>query len=108
MSLVTGEELADALSLDYDPPTEPFDQVAAAADDIVGALLTTSAYTSEPPACKEAALSVAVEMYQARYAAGGQAVAADFTAGPYRLSVWITRRVMSLIGPYMNVGGMIG
>lgn len=108
MSLVTGEELADALSLDYDPPTEPFDQVAAAADDIVGSLLTPSALVSEPPACREAALSVAMEMYQARFSAGGQTVASDFTAGPYRLSVWITRRVMSLLGPYMNVRGMIG
>jgi hypothetical protein len=74
MALVTGEELAAALDLDYDPPEEPYDQVAAAADDIVASLLTDGAYELEPPACKEAALSVAVEIYQARTAAGGQAV----------------------------------
>jgi hypothetical protein len=108
MALVTGEELATALDLDYDPPTEPYDQVAAAADDIVASLLTADAVEDEPPACKEAALSVAVEIYQARTAAGGQAVATDFSPGPYRLSVWMTRRVMSLLGPYMNVNGMIG
>ena len=108
MALVTGEELAEALDLDYDPPTEPYDQIAAAADDIVGVLLTDAAYELEPPACKEAALSVAIEIYQARTAAGGQAVATDYSPGPYRLSVWITRRVMSLLGPYMNTKGMIG
>ena len=108
MALVTGEELAIALDLDYDPPQEPFDQVAEAADDIVASLLTDGAYELEPAACKEAALSVAVEIYQARTAAGGQAVATDFSPGPYRLSVWMTRRVMSLLGPYMDVRGMIG
>ena len=108
MALVTGEELAEALDLDYDPPTEPYDQIAAAATDIVGVLLTDAANEFEPPACKEAALSVAVEIYQARTAAGGQAVATDYSPGPYRLSVWITRRIMSLIGPYMNTKGMIG
>jgi len=108
MALVTGEDLAVALDLDYDPPQEPFDQVAEAADDIVAALITTGAYELEPAACKEAALAVAVEIFQARTAAGGQAVATDFSPGPYRLSVWLTRRVMSLLGPYLNVGGMIG
>lgn len=108
MALVTGEDLAVALDLDYDPPQEPYDQVAEAADDIVAALITTGAYELEPAACKEAALAVAVEIFQARTAAGGQAVATDFSPGPYRLSVWLTRRVMALLGPYLNVGGMIG
>jgi hypothetical protein len=49
-----------------------------------------------------------VEIFQARTAAGGQPVAVDFSPGPYRLSVWLTRRVMSLLGPYLNVGGMVG
>jgi hypothetical protein len=108
MALVTGEELATALDLDYDPPEEPYDQVAAAADDIVASLLTDAAYELEPPACKEAALAVAVDMYQARTAAGGQAVATDFSPGPYRLNAWLTRRVSGLIGQYMDVKGMIG
>ena len=107
MSLVTGDDLATVLDLDY-PPVEPFDQVAQAADDIVRALLTPQAYNAGYAPCKEAALSVAVEIFQARYSAGGQAVASDFTAGPYRLSVWITRRVMSLLGPYLDPKGLVG
>lgn len=109
MALVTGEELADALELEYAAPLDAvLDQVAQASDDIVGALITTGAYETEPAACKEGALAVGVEIFQARTAAGGQAVAVDFSPGPYRLSVWLTRRVMSLLGPYLNVGGMVG
>ena len=88
MALVDGQELAAALDLDYLAPMDDvLDQVAEAADDIVGSLLTTTAYAAEPAACKEAALSVGVEIFQARTAAGGQAVATDFSPGPYRLSV---------------------
>jgi malate/lactate dehydrogenase len=108
MALVDGQDLAEVLDLDYATYDDALDQVAEAADDIVGALLTTAAYAAEPAACKEAALSVAAEIWQARTASGGQAVSVDFTPGPYRLSVWLTRRVNALIGPYMKVTGMVG
>lgn len=109
MALVTGLDLAVALDLDYPGDYDAtLDQVAEAADDIVGALLTTAAYAVEPAPCKEAALTVAVELFQARTAAGGQAVASDFTPGPYRLSVWLTKRVHALVMPYANVNGLIG
>jgi hypothetical protein len=69
MALVTGEELADALDLEYDDPTDDvLDQIAEASDDIVGSLITTAAYTAEPAACKEAAIAVGVEIFQARTA----------------------------------------
>jgi hypothetical protein len=106
--LVTGAELAEVLDLDYEPGDEPFDQLAQAARDIVGSIITSAALAAAPPACREAALSVAMEMYQARTAAGGQAVSVDFTAGPYRLSLWITKRVQAILAPYLNVRGMIG
>jgi hypothetical protein len=106
--LVTGQELADVLDLDYAPGDEPFDQLAEAARNIVGSIITSAALTAAPPACREAALSVAVEMYQARTSAGGQAVSVDFSAGPYRLSLWITKRVQALLAPYLDVKGMVG
>jgi hypothetical protein len=109
MALVTGQELADALDLDYVAPIDAdLDQIAEASDDIVGSLITTAAYTAEPAACKEAALAVGVEIFQARTAAGGQAVATDFSPGAYRLSVWVTKRVMALLAPYLNMGGIVG
>lgn len=109
MALLTGSELADALDLEYvDPLDAVLDQVADAADDIVGALITAQARIDEPSACKEAAVSVGVELFQARTAAGGEAVSVDFTPGPYRLSVWLTKRVMGLLAPYLNMGGVVG
>jgi len=108
MALVTGPDIASALQLDYADDEPGFDQCAEASDDIVGSLLTDAAYELEPAPCKEAALQVGLEIYQARTSVGGQTVAIDFTPGPYRLSVWLIRRVYSLIGPYMNPAGMVG
>ena len=108
MALLTGEELADALQLDYDAPLDDvLDQVAEAASDLIGYLITAAALLAEPPACKEAALSVGSEIFQARTAAGGEAVAIDFTPGP-RMSVWVTRRVMALLAPYLDMKGVVG
>ena len=104
--LVTGQELAINLGLTY--AADPFDQVAGTADEIVGRLLTPLAYANEPIPAKEAALHVATEIFQARYSAGGESIANDFTPGPYRLSSAMTRRVMALLGPYLDPKGMVG
>jgi len=53
MALLTGQELADALDLDYVAPIDDvLDQIAEAADDLVGSLITAAAVTAEPAACK--------------------------------------------------------
>jgi len=109
MALVTGQELADNLDIDYvDPYDLVLDQVADAASLLIGYLITGAALLAEPAPCKEAAMSVAVEMFQARSSAGGEAVSIDFTPGPYRLSVWLTRRVMGVIAPYLDMKGVVG
>ena len=108
MALLTGEDLADALQIEYVGDTIPvLDQVAAAATDLIESQITAAAILAEPPLCKEAALSVGSEIFQARTAAGGETVSIDFTPGP-RMSVWITRRVMALLGPYLKPGGLVG
>ena len=109
MALVDGQELADNLDIEYDGASAPvLDQVADAASLLIGYLITTTALEEEPSPCKEAAMSVAVEMFQARSSAGGEAVSVDFTPGPYRLSVWLTRRVMGVIAPYLDMKGVVG
>jgi hypothetical protein len=108
MALVTGQNVADALQLTYADDTAGFNQAASAAQLTVGNLLTATALAAENAACKEAALQVGIEIYQARTSVGGQIVSVDFTPGPYRLSVWLIRRVYALIGPYMNPAGMVG
>jgi hypothetical protein len=109
MALVTGEELADNLDIEYvDPYDDVLDQVADAACILIGYLITATAFTDEAAPVKEAAMSVAVEMFQARTSAGGEAVSVDFTPGPYRLSVWLTRRVMAVLAPYLDMKGVVG
>jgi len=111
-AMVTGEELAAALLLPYDEQTGDtvIDQVAEAADAILESLLTVDDTIDHGTHawCKEAALGVATEMYQARTAVGGQPVSFDFQPGAYRLSVWVTRRVQGVVGQCWDVGGMIG
>ena len=53
-------------------------------------------------------MSVGVEIFQARTSAGGESVSLDFTAGPYRLSVWLTKRVMALLTPYLDMKTQVG
>lgn len=108
MALLTGEALAAALDLDYEDYEADLDQVSEAAVDIVAALITEAAYDAEPAAVKEATLSIGVELFQARTAAGGQPVGVDMTPGPYRLSIWLTKRVQAVLGPYLNAKGMVG
>lgn len=109
MALLTGQELADNLEIAYvAPDAAVLDDVAAAASDLIGYLITDAAVISEPPACKQAAMSVGVEIFQARTAAGGESVAVDFSPGPYRLSAWITKRVMALLAPYLDMKTQVG
>lgn len=60
------------------------------------------------PACKEAALTVAVDMWSNRTAPGGQPTAVDFTPSPYRMGRSMIQRVMGLIGPYLDTRGLVG
>ena len=109
MALVDGQELADNLDIEYDgDAVAVLDQVADAASLLIGYLITSAALLAEPAPCKEAAMSVAVEMFQARSSAGGEAISVDFTPGPYRLSVWLTRRVMGVLAPYLDMKGVVG
>jgi hypothetical protein len=107
MALVDGSTLAGALDLTYPEGGGDFDPVAAAADAIVSGLLTDEDH-DDHPACTEAALAVALEMYQARTATGGQPVSIDFQPSPYRLSVWLTRRVAALTAAHADVRGWVG
>ena len=109
MALLTGAELAENLEIAYvAPDAAVLDDVALAASDLIGYLITAAAVIAEPAACKQATMSVGVEIFQARTAAGGEAVSMDFTAGPYRLSVWVTKRVMALLTPYLDMKTQVG
>jgi len=107
MALMTGEELAEALDVEYLSLADMLDQIAQSSCDLIGYLVTPASFLLEPAPMKEAAISIGSEIFQARTASGGEAVALDFTPGP-RLSVWLTRRVMALLAPYLNMKGVVG
>jgi hypothetical protein len=60
------------------------------------------------PEVKEAALAIAVDIFQSRVAPGGQMEAVDFTPGPYRLGRSLITRVSGLLGRWMDTGSMVG
>lgn len=60
------------------------------------------------PAIREAALAVAVEIFQQRTSPGGQIQSVDFTPAPHRLGRSLLTRVLGLIAPYMSMGGFVG
>ena len=60
------------------------------------------------PAVREAALAVAIEIFQQRTAPGGSIQAVDFTPGPHRLGQALVTRVRGLLAPYMDMGGFVG
>ena len=60
------------------------------------------------PEVREAALAIAVDIFQSRVAPGGQTEAIDFTPGPYRLGRSLLTRVSGLLGRWMDTGSMVG
>ena len=57
-------------------------------------------------AVESAVLAVAVEVFQARTAAGGQIEGVDFTVSPFRLGRSLFNRVSGLLGAYLDVETM--
>ena len=60
------------------------------------------------PEIREAALAIAVDIFQSRVAPGGQMQAIDFTPGPYRLGASLKSRVSGLLGRWMDTGTLVG
>jgi hypothetical protein len=104
-TLITGEELLAALG-SPDVDTDQLDQVAAAANDTILLYLKDGDW-SEDAACKEAALTIAQQLWQARQAPGGQMVQMDYgtVAMPHLVGPGLIKRVTGLLGPRMVNGG---
>lgn len=63
---------------------------------------------STVPEIKEAALTIAVDMWQNRLAPGGQPQAVDFTPSPYRMGRSTLQRVIYLVAKHLDPGVMVG
>jgi hypothetical protein len=57
---------------------------------------------------REAALAVAVDIWQSRVAPGGQIEGIDFTPGPYRLGRSLYSRVSGLLGRWVDTSALCG
>jgi hypothetical protein len=57
---------------------------------------------------REAALAIAVDIWQSRVAPGGQLEGVDFTPGPYRLGRSLLSRVSGLLGRWINTSALVG
>jgi hypothetical protein len=60
------------------------------------------------PEIREAALAIAVDVFQSRQAPGGQINAIDFTPGPYRLGKSLFTRVSGLLARWVDTGTLVG
>ena len=60
------------------------------------------------PEVREAALAIAVDVFQSRVAPGGQTEAIDFTPGPYRLGRSLLSRVSGLLARWIDTSAMVG
>ena len=108
MALVIGQDVADAIGM---PVADAACELAAdAADELVRGYLRTddpAAVWENVPPVVAAACAVAVEIYQARTAVGGDQVALDYTPGP-RMGWTMLRRHAGLLTPYLSVRTMVG
>jgi hypothetical protein len=66
------------------------------------------AFYDDIPEVREAALAIAVDVFQSRIAPGGQTEAVDFTPGPYRLGASLISRVRGLLARWLDPGSMVG
>jgi hypothetical protein len=70
-------------------------------------LTGASTYVANPNV-ESAVLTISVEIFQARTAAGGSIEGIDFAVTPYRLSKNLLAKVTGLLGPYLDVETMVG
>jgi hypothetical protein len=105
--LVTPDELASLLDLDFDASDDRFDSVCAAADAVVRRLLDEAKGPHDTHAHdREAAGAVAVQLWTARQAPGGQMSGVDFgtIVSPHLLGIGLTSRITGLVAPCRRYG----
>ena len=59
-------------------------------------------------AIREAALMVAVDIWQARQASNASGISPDFQPSPYRMGNTLTARVRGLLAPYLSPNSLVG
>lgn len=60
------------------------------------------------PQVREAAMMIAVDIFQARTMSSAGGVSPDFTPSPYKMGNTLLARVRGLIADYLHPGGLVG
>ena len=110
--LVDPEELQTLLGLAGNElyPPEWYGQVATTASNLLTPLLRPDpdvAY-EQVPEVREAAMALALEVWQHRFAPGGQNQAVDWTPGPFRLGRSLVSKVQGMLANHLDTEGMVG
>jgi len=108
MALVTVEELKTALGIGNLYADATLEQVIDSVTDVIEGYVTAASFDDEPPAMKEAALVLCIDLFQTQNSAGGQQVAVDFTPAPFRTGRSFTSKVSGLLAPYFDEGMFVG
>lgn len=110
--LVTPADLARVIGL---PATDVgVISAAAAADELLWQYLTVADSDGKPidhaahPKDREAALNVAVSIFQGRTAAGGQVVGLEYEPMPFRMGRQLMDTVSGLLAGCLDLGGELG
>ena len=75
---------------------------------VAGPAYGESADYASTPAIREAAMQIAVDVWQARQSNNAGGISPDFTPSPYRMGSSLMARVRGLLAPYLNPRGMVG
>jgi len=68
----------------------------------------TDADYAEEPLVRQAALMIAIDIWQARQQSNAGGVSPDFSPSPYRMGNSLLSRVRGLLAPYLSPRGMVG
>ena len=63
---------------------------------------------ADEPLVREAALMIAIDIWQARQQSNAGGVSPDFSPSPYRMGNSLLSRVRGLLAPYLSPRGMVG
>jgi hypothetical protein len=106
---IDGADLAQAIGL---PSTSPeLDRLAVTACEWLDPYLDRSRFVAGAPwpgPIREACITIALDIYQNRTAAGGESVGYDVSAGPYRMGGALWGRVAGLVGPWAAQTSEVG
>jgi hypothetical protein len=110
-ALVDVDRLRDTLALD--PDLVPDEVLRDVVDAVAGALLPRLSERVDlldpPAAVREAALGMCVQVWQSRFAPGGQMMGGDLgiITSPHLLGPGLVARFGGLLAPYLRHGGAV-